>query len=742
MNSFTRRNFMRLGAGAAAVSLVPGPWGIDAAAGAETPNDEPLTLQNPARAPEMATARAWADSFRLPVAGFVNRATKILPDPLHPPFSFIYGDASSSELLPAWDCATRQTEVDHLQRQEEVTYTDPKSGLVVRCVATVFKDFPAVEWVIYFKNTGRADSPILQNIQALNAALACPDGDPTIHYARGATCSVNDFMPMKRVLGERGQLCLQPGGGRSSSQFLPFFNVETKDEGVVMAIGWSGEWAATFDRPDKGQQFKIRAGMALTHLALHPGEEIRTPRILMLFWQGDRVRGNNLLRRFILSHHRPLSDGKPLQTPITNHNWGGTPAADHLENIRQMIAHDLPMDYYWIDAEWFGEGPWWKNVGNWEAKKDLYPEGFKPISDLLHSSGRKLLLWFEPERVCEGTPWYTEHAQWLLDVPKDKKIYRGFDAQGDWDIPVSDPRWVPNESGRNQIHENDRLFNLAIPEARQFLTDFMSRKIDDFGLDCFRNDSNIAPLEFWRAADAPDRQGITEIRWIEGLYAFWDELLRRHPHLIIDDCASGGRRIDLETIGRSTALSRTDFVRDVLADQCHTYGLLSWVPLNTTFCRNLSTNNEYSIRSSMTSGISYGLFASGDVPQPRIDFARFPFASVRTSLEQYRSVQKYFYGDYYVLTEYTQADDSWMAYQFDLPEKGEGLIVILKRPLSEYSHAAFPLKALEKGAVYEITNLDSSERHNLAGSVLMDKGLDARLLKQPDSVLVRYQRKS
>ncbi len=67
------------------------------------------------------------------------------------------------------------------------------------------------------------------------------------------------------------------------------------------------------------------------------------------------------------------------------------------------------------------------------------------------------------------------------------------------------------------MQENDRLFNLGIPEAREFLTNFISGKIDEFGLDCFRNDSNIAPLQFWRAADAPDRQGMTEIRWVEGL---------------------------------------------------------------------------------------------------------------------------------------------------------------------------------------------------------------------------------
>src|SRR5208283_2847137 len=192
------------------------------------------------------------------------------------------------------------------------------------------------------------------------------------------------------------------------------------------------------------------------------------------------------------------------------------------------------------------------------------------------------------------------------------------------------------------------------------------------------------------------RQGMTEIRWVDGFYAFWDELLRRHPHLIIDDCASGGRRIDLETIGRSTPLSRTDFVRRLPADQCHTHGLLQWVPLNTTFSENLSTRNQYRIRSSMTAGLAYGLFSQGDIPQPKFDYQDFPFAEVRRSLEQYLSMQKYFYGDYYPLTEYNQAKDAWVAYQLDLPDEHEGIVVVLKRPLSTFTRALFPLKALRK----------------------------------------------
>ena len=104
------------------------------------------------------------------------------------------------------------------------------------------------------------------------------------------------------------------------------------------------------------------------------------------------------------------------------------------------------------------------------------------------------MLWFEPERVFKGTPWHKEHRDWLLDIGND-----------------------------------NCLWNLGDPAARKFLTDFISAKVEQFGLGCYRQDFNMSPLPYWHAADAADRQGIAEIRYIEGLYAFWDELLARIP---------------------------------------------------------------------------------------------------------------------------------------------------------------------------------------------------------------------
>jgi alpha-galactosidase len=462
--------------------------------------------------------------------------------------------------------------------------------------------------------------------------------------------------------------------------------------------------------------------------------------VALLFWEGDRWRGQNMLRRFILKHHRPAPGGRPLVAPLCNGNWGGTPAETHLDNLRKIAEHDVPCEYYWIDAEWFGKpGPWAENAGNWTPRPELYPDGLRPIADLAHSQGRKLLLWVEPERVAPGTPWAAEHEDWLLDVPDDEAI--AWADYGDWMSPAE---WVSWESHRSKLGRGDRLFNLANPEARGFLIDYLSRLISDFGIDCFRQDSNIAQLAYWRHADEPDRQGITEIRYVEGQYELWDELLRRHPGLIIDNCASGGRRIDLESLSRATPLWRTDYVNlspDRTAIQCHTWGLLMWVPLNSTTAGYLDQADDYTFRSSWSSGLVFGLSGHGDANQPPIR-GGYPFDHARRLLEQYLAVRDYFYGDYYPLTEYSRAADAWMAYQLDRPEHGDGLVVVLKRPASPFRAATFRLHALRPEATYTVTDLDTGEERTLTGEELATRGLDVGRRKAPASAAFRYAAKA
>ena len=122
------------------------------------------------------------------------------------------------------------------------------------------------------------------------------------------------------------------------------------------------------------------------------------------------------------------------------------------------------------------------------------------------------------------------------------------------------------------------LLNLGDPEARAWLINHVDRTLTEQGIDFYRQDFNMDPLTFWRGADSPDRQGITENLYVQGYLAYWDALRQRHPQLRIDSCASGGRRDDLETVRRAVPLIRSDYLFEPTSQQNHHFMFTQWIP--------------------------------------------------------------------------------------------------------------------------------------------------------------------
>ena len=128
--------------------------------------------------------------------------------------------------------------------------------------------------------------------------------------------------------------------------------------------------------------------------------------------------------------------------------------------------------------------------------------------------------------------------------------------------------------------------NLGNEEAWEYCFETLSKLIEELNIDCYRQDFNFSPLAYWRKNDDPDRKGISEIKHINGMYRLWDELLKKFPHMIIDDCASGGRRIDIETLRRSIPLWRSDLQcpanYDIEGSQNHNLSFNLWMPYSGT----------------------------------------------------------------------------------------------------------------------------------------------------------------
>lgn len=623
-----------------------------------------------------------------------------------PPFSFVYNGKHSSEFIKDWEYSHESKKLDSLKTEHTYTYKDPKTGIQVQCKCVIFTDFPAVEWVLTFKNCGSVDTPIIENIQAIDTKWAYENkGAVILHRALGSSASRSDFAPVDETMDAGKEIKLAPLGGRSSNTTVfPFFNIETPGQGVMLAIGWSGQWAISL--MNDGEGVKIKSGMELTHLKLHKDEQIRTPKIMLLFWQGkDRMIGHNVLRQFILKHHTLQANGKPVTAPLAS---SGGPVCQAplpgFEEFNQATEHNqiayaeryrqlgLDTEYWWIDAGWF-EGKWANGVGNWFPRKDGFPNGLRPVSDGLKKLNFKLLVWFEPERVFQGTWLDREHPDWILKLPG-------------------------NPNG---------LLDLGNPEALKWLTEHISGMIESEGIALYRQDFNMDPLPFWRATDAPDRQGMSEIRHIEGLYAFWDALLERHPGLIIDNCASGGRRIDLETSSRSIPLWRTDYhYFEPNGYQCHTYSLNFYIPTSST---GNGLPEPYTFRSSINTGVVLGW---------NLYLPNFPIEQARKMIAEFKRIRPLFYGDYYPLTAHDTSDKVWMAYQFHREDLKQGMAMAFRRQESTDESMCLKLLGLDPSARYEVTFEDSGVKETLTGKSLQE-GIDVKISDKPGSMLITYK---
>jgi len=86
------------------------------------------------------------------------------PYSAQPPFSFTYGGSVSSEFLSQWKLERETKKLDEQREQHTLTWSDTQSGLLVRWLGVQYHDYPTVEWTVYFKNAGTADSPIIEKI--------------------------------------------------------------------------------------------------------------------------------------------------------------------------------------------------------------------------------------------------------------------------------------------------------------------------------------------------------------------------------------------------------------------------------------------------------------------------------------------------------------------------------------------------------------------------------------------------
>lgn len=646
------------------------------------------------------------------------------------PLDFRFNGMKAVEFLRRWGVERRREEFgDHTLFT--VTSGGAEAGLRLEVTMKLFRELPVLEYHVAFRNPAERRSPRLSEVDSLRLSAYAPEplrlrrqhGSfqlPGIPDFSRAFCK--SFTHEENLLdsSSAGGIRFGATGGRPSAEWLPCFDLTDGRSNLRAAVGWGGQWHAGIVPDASTQTVEIRAGMEKTGLELEPGEEIELPSVALVWNEdGGSESGVNVWRRFLREKIMPRPDGNMVDVPVSCITWGGMKEAEHLARIANVAERRMPFGLYWIDAGWYGtpgancgnefDAGWSSMTGNWEFNPEILPEKLRNISAASHAAGMKQSLWIEPERAMKDSRICREHPEYFLACSSD---------------------------------ENSRLLNLGNPQAWQWCFDMLSRLIEDNALDWLRIDYNISPLPFWRENDAPGRSGFSEISCVAGFYRLWKALREKFPRLLIDNCASGGRRLDFESLRYSIPLWGCDMQCadgfDPEWQLAHMAGLSHYLPAFSFGVQNQDGGDTYNFRASMGPGIVVHYFTYSSRPVT----PDWPHDWLKKRLAEYLRVKECFAGDYYCLEAFHAEIGMWTLMQFDRPDLGCGVLEAFRGVQSAYRTAEVRLKGLDPAAEYRMEDIaENSEPFCATGRQLMEHGVEVTLAEPRSSTLVSYRKK-
>ncbi len=651
------------------------------------------------------------------------------------PFSFRCGERSSREWvkLETAQIESRDWQADN-SRTHVLRWHDQQTSLTCEMQLTEFRDLPALQWTVRVRNDGQTDSAKVRDFWGIDTYWNAADGSmPLLHRSVGSPGHEDDFLFMTEVMqnsmwDKRRRIPMDtptnaqwaqthayhlPYDKRASAIWLPFFNYQTGNDGLIIGLGWSGAWRAYFDHQGGGHS-TILAGIENFDSVLHPGETARSTLNLALYWQGEIMHGQNMFRRLVLEHFSPRNNGTLVEPPISGVVWGGIPSNEHLEIIEQIRKFEIPLDVYWFDAGWYGtgtvpsytvfEGDWGIMAGDWRPNPNWHHGTLKPVSDAAHAAGMKFLVWVEPCRAIHGRPITLEYPEYFLTANADGKIRDG----------------------------QTLLLDLGNPQALQWAIDIVGGLIRDYDIDWYEEDFNIEPNPYLETAAVPDRWGMNEMRFMEGHLAFWDALRDQFPQLAILNCASGGRRIDLESIARGQPLWRSDYncwpEATAESTQDQSYGIQYWLPIQGSMIRGWTLFDRYESRCALSPGMEHALVAK--TPEQ--------WLQIKASVVQAKRCKKYFLGDYYPLANQQRSPAAWTAYHFYLPQEQTGMLVALRRASNDVRAMTFDLLTIDPRKKWRFEDYDSGEQWVITGKDIRENGIEVAIPQRRDSRLIFY----
>lgn len=401
-----------------------------------------------------------------------------------------------------------------------VTLQDPLHKLEVELHYTIYEDFGVLVRSAKFKNKSETE---IQLQHAFSTALDLPAADYEIMHFHGTwSRELNE----ERIDVPKGRFVVDSARGTSSAAHSPFVAILQKgaseDTGRVYAttLVYSGNFAINIEKGEF-EDVRVMAGINPFnfHWRLKPGKKFCTPEALHVYTDNGLRGMSHIWHDFIREKISPPNfKNKPRPTYLNT--WEAAYFDVDEDKVLALAdkAKAVGVDMLVLDDGWFqGRKDDTSSLGDWVADSERFPNGIPWLAAKVKAKGLKFGIWFEPEMVNPKSSLFEKHPDWILHVPGREPSL-----------------------GRNQL-----TLDLSRPEV----TDYLFEKIDAIlscgDIDYVKWDMNRNMTEVGSAGLSKNRQREVSHRYIIGLYRLLRKLTQKFPHVLFENCASGGNRFDL-----------------------------------------------------------------------------------------------------------------------------------------------------------------------------------------------------
>lgn len=487
-------------------------------------------------------------------------------------------------------------------------------------------------------------------------------------------------------------------------------------------IGWSGGCRFSVDynaHPENRQTYVSFKAEITSHnpmLVIRPYEKFVTPEVHIGIVQGgldDAINEmHSHIRKSVLN--MPEADGSAA---LVNCGMG----AEHdmsVETSKAFIRQFAEMggEIFTVDAGWecppHKEMQWGDYNGINLPDSERYPNGISEIADYAHEMGLKFGLWVDIESLGKLSPVYNEHPEWRSKNPFGEQVHG--------------------------------LLDLSIPEAAKWAEDELARIISEYKLDLLRVDHNIDYTEYFSMRDTDSgRPECVSIRHFNAVYRMYENLKKRFPKVLFENCAGGGARTDLGmmknfnhtwvsdwqkaphsvmiTNGMTMALPPERVDRLFAGMGCHEFGSL-----------------DFQMRNTMLGHISLNVVApAATKPNPiQMEFIKHSVDIYKNFIRDFLPVSKIYH--HTPETDLT-LKNGYSALEISAPDYSKGAIAAFTLTNAKSEKFTVIPKGTDAGKKYKITLDNSGTSFEINGSELISNGICIDIPSSLSSELILYE---